>query len=104
MRSTATEDPREKVRESAERKHAQENQGVVQRRGPRLIGAKWRDCDGKQQPQWTSRAHGAGVNGLNKETEEPGECQDDKRTSRGRKRARGNKEAQGDSNSNPSGQ
>ena len=43
------------------------------RDGPRRIGAKQRDCDGKQQPQWTSRAHGA--NELNKEREDLGECQ-----------------------------
>ena len=48
--------------------------------------------------------HTARANGLNKETEEPGECQDDKSTTCGGKRAGGNKEAQGDSNSNPSGQ
>ena len=74
-----------------------------QRRGPRRTGAKQRDCDDKQQPQWTS-AHGAGANGLKKETEEDGKCQDDKSTTCGRKRAGGNKEAQSDSNSNPIGQ
>ena len=43
-----------------------------------------RETDGKQQPQWTSRAHGAGANGLKKETEEPGKCQDDKSKTFGR--------------------
>ena len=95
---------RESQRECPERKHAQESRGVGQRRGPRRTGAKWRDCDGKQQPQWTSRAHGARANGLKKETEEPGERLDDKSTTCGRKRAGGNKEAQGGNNSNSSGQ
>ena len=82
MRSTVKEDLREGVEET---------------------GAKQRDFDGKQQPQWTSRAHGAGANGLKKETEEPGKCQDDKSTTCGQKRVGDNREAQGDSNSNPSG-
>ena len=59
-------------RESPKLKHAPESQGEGQRRGPRRTGAKRRDCDGKQQPQWTSRAHGAGANRLKKEIKEPG--------------------------------
>ena len=46
--------------------------GRGQRRGPRRTGAKQRDCDGKQQPHLTSRAHGARKNGLNKEAEKHG--------------------------------
>ena len=75
-----------------------------QRHEPRRSGAKQRDCDGKQQPQWTSRAHGAGANGLNLEAKRPGECQDDKSTTCGRKRAGGTTEAQVDSKWNQSGQ
>ena len=87
MRSTPTEDPRKSQRESPKRKHAQESQGGGQRRGPRRSGAKQRDCDGKKQPQLTSRAHGAAANGLKREIEEPGGCQDDESTTCGRKRA-----------------
>ena len=102
---TVEENLRERVKERESRTKARTGKsGVGQRRGPRRTGAKWRDCDGKQQPQWTSRAHGAMANGLKRETEEPGECLDDKSTTCGRKRAGSNKKAQGCMTTNTSGQ
>ena len=105
MRSTATEDPRERVKERVQ------NGSTLRkvREGARDVGQDGlvpsrETVVASEQPQRTSRAHGARANRLNTETEEPGEYQDDKSTTCGRKRAGGNKEAQGSSNSNPSGQ
>ena len=92
--STIKEDSREGVEERESRVEARARKsGRGQRRGPRRTGAKQRDCDGKQQPHLTSRAHGARKNGLNKEAEKHGECQDDKNTTYGRKKAGSNREA-----------
>ena len=52
----------------------------------------------------TSRAHGARKNGSKLAAEKPEECQDDKSTTCGRKKARGNREAQMNSSWNQSGQ
>ena len=58
------------------REHAQEKSGSGPETWARRTGARWRDCDGKQQPHLTSRAHGARKNGLNQEAEKPRECPD----------------------------
>ena len=66
-------------------------------------GAKHRDCDGKQQPQLTSRVHGARTIGLNLEAEKPGECQDDRNTTCGRKRGSSGQQLEPEWTVTPSG-
>ena len=68
-------------KKSPKLKHAQESQGGVRDVGQHRLVPSGEFVIASR----TSGAHGAGANGLKKETKEPGECQNDKTC--GQKRA-----------------